>query len=294
METKKAKETKYNNVILVPTDFSEVCENAIDQGVALAQFLKYKVFILHVIDKQTEATLKKEKLSADVIEEKLKNYKELYEAKFNVDIEILARKGNIFNTIGKVASELKANLMVLGTHGKQGMQYLFGSHALRVVLDSPCPVVVVQKRTFGEGYKEIVFPISNELESRQAIDWVVLISRLFDSKIILYQSLESDPALNSRLKIISQQISTYLKIEKVNVEVKVARETKNFSSQVISFAVNNKSSMIMIMTMPGGDMPGFSFSAWDEHMMFNEAEIPVMCINPVDLGNYYYDWMMRT
>ena len=63
METKKTKEIKYNNIILVPTDFSEVCENAIDQGVALAQFLKYKVCILHVIDKQTEANLKKEKLT---------------------------------------------------------------------------------------------------------------------------------------------------------------------------------------------------------------------------------------
>ncbi|MCX6251488.1 MAG: universal stress protein [Bacteroidetes bacterium] len=294
METKKPKETKYNNIILVPTDFSEVCENAIDQGVELAQYLNYKVCILHVIDKQTEATLKKEKLTPDTIDEKLKSYKDLYEQKYNVEIGIMSRKGTIFKVIGKVASELKANLMVLGTHGKQGIQHLFGSHALRVVLDSPCPVVVVQKRTFGEGYKEIVFPISNELESRQAIDWLVLISRLFNSKIILYQSLESDPALNSRLKIISQQIGSYLKIEKVNFEVIIAEQTKNFSSQVISYAVNNKSNLIMIMTMPGGDMPGFSFSAWDEHMMFNEAEIPVMCINPVDLGNYYYDWMMRT
>jgi len=26
-------------------------------------------------------------------------------------------------------------------------------------------------------------------------------------------------------------------------------------------------------------------------MMFNEAQIPVMCINPIKLGEYYYDWM---
>jgi hypothetical protein len=46
--------------------------------------------------------------------------------------------------------------------------------------------------------------------------------------------------------------------------------------------------------MPGAEVPGFSFSVWDERMMFNEAQIPVMCINPVEIGKYYYDWMMRT
>jgi hypothetical protein len=39
------------------------------------------------------------------------------------------------------------------------------------------------------------------------------------------------------------------------------------------------------------DVPGFSVSAWDEKMMFNEAQIPVMCINPTELGNYYYEWI---
>ena len=40
----------------------------------------------------------------------------------------------------------------------------------------------------------------------------------------------------------------------------------------------------MIMTMPGEDVPGFNFSAWNERLMFNEAQIPVMCVNPIELG----------
>ncbi len=291
METKHKKEVKYNSIILIPTDFSENCENAVSHGVELARFLHYNVCILHVIDKQAESTIKKDEPALDVVKQKLQKNKEEYEKKFNVNIETLIRYGNILKVIDKVAVELKANLMLLGTPGKQGLQHLLGSHALKVVLDSPCPVVVVQKRSFDNGYKNIVLPVSNELESRQAIEWVMLMSRLFNSRILLYQSLESDPALISRLKIIIQQISKVLNDEKVPHTVKVAEKPKDFAAQVISYAVANKSDMIMIITMSGAEVPGFIFSVWDERMMFNEAQIPVMCINPIELGEYYYDWM---
>jgi nucleotide-binding universal stress UspA family protein len=292
METKQRKKTKYNSIILIPTDFSEVCENAIGHGVELAQFLHYKVVILHVIDKQKgETPQKRDDKKMEAINQKLQQYKEEYENKCKVDIETLVRTGNILKVIDKVAVELKANLMIMGTHGKQGLQHLLGSHALKVVLDSPCPVVVVQKRSFDKGYRKIVLPVSNELESRQAIEWVMLMSKLFNSSIILYQSLESDPAMITRLNIIIHQITKVLEEEKVPYTIKVAEKPRDFASQVISYAVAHKSDMIMIITMPGAEVPGFSFSVWDERMMFNEAQIPVMCINPIELGQYYYDWM---
>jgi hypothetical protein len=203
----------------------------------------------------------------------------------------LTREGNLFKVIGQVATEIKANLMVMGTHGKQGLQHLFGSHALKVVLDSPCPVVVVQKRSFGEGYHKIVLPVSGDIEPRQAVEWVLLMSQLFNSKILIYQSHEPDSSLNNRLNIITRQITEIFKEKNIIYEIKLAEKTTDYSSQVISYAVKNLADMIMIMTMPAIDLTGFSFSAWDERMMFNEAQIPVMCINPIELGDYYYEWM---
>jgi nucleotide-binding universal stress UspA family protein len=291
MVTKVKNKFRYNNVILIPTDFSEVCNNAIQHGVELAQFLNYKVCILHVIDRKTEAQLEKDHLVKESIEQKLKAYVELYEKQFPVMIDTLTREGNLFKVIGQVATEIKANLMVMGTHGKQGLQHLFGSHALKVVLDSPCPVVVVQKRSFGEGYHKIVLPVSGDIEPRQAVEWVLLMSQLFNSKILIYQSHEPDSSLNNRLNIITRQITEIFKEKNIIYEIKLAEKTTDYSSQVISYAVKNLADMIMIMTMPAIDLTGFSFSAWDERMMFNEAQIPVMCINPIELGDYYYEWM---
>ena len=283
---------RYNNVILIPTDFSAVCENAIMHGIELAQFLQYSVCILHVIDKKTEIALAKESLGSDAINQHLLKYKDTYEKLLPGKIEILTREGNLFTVIDQVATKLKVNLMIMGTHGKQGLQHLFGSHALKVVLDSPCPVVVVQKRSFGNGYHKIVLPISSEIESQQAVKWVLLMNRLFSSRILIYQALEPDPIINGHLKIIAQNIISIFENKKILFDLTLAEKPSDFSIQVISHAVTNMADLIMIMTMPAVDLTGFSFSAWDERIMFNEAQIPVMCINPIDLGDSWDEWMM--
>jgi len=292
MATKEKKENKYKNVVLIPTDFSEVCGNAISHGVRLAQFLRFKVCILHVINKETKAALKNKNVGYDYIDKRLKEYKNYYEKKYEVVVETLAIEGSIFTTITETAVQTGANLMILGTHGKKGLQHVFGSYALRVVLESPIPVIVVQKRSFKEGYRDIVFPISNDVEPRQKVLWAKMIVKLFNSRIHLLQSLEKDPGLNSRLKIITQQITDSFDEEKISYEIATAGKTTDFASQVLSYAVMEHADMIMIMTRPNLDIPGFSLAAWDERLMFNEAQIPVMCINPIDLGYLNYEWRM--
>jgi nucleotide-binding universal stress UspA family protein len=291
MENKVKESIKYNSVVLIPTDFSEACNNAIHHGVELAKSLNYSVCILHVINKQTKSFLKKGKLSVGYVEEQLKEYKDTYEESQSVTIETIAREGSIFKIINEVATEIKANIMVLGTHGKQGMQYLFGSYAFRVVLDSPCPVVVVQKRSFGKGYHDIVIPISNNLETRQKVQWILLMTKLFHSKVHLFQADENDPDLDGRIHVITSQITKILDENKISYGIIKAEKTGDFANQVISYSIKIRTDLIMIMTVPHIDVPGFSVSAWDETMMFNEAEIPVMCINPTDLGKYYYEWI---
>lgn len=291
MATKKSKETKYDNIILIPTDFSEVCGNAVIHGIHLARFLKYKAVILHVINNETRSALKKKNVGTDYVEKRLKEYKSYYENKYDVVIDTIAEEGSIFSTISEVASRLKANIMILGTHGKKGLQHVFGSYALRVVSESPIPVIVVQKRSFKQGYHNIVLPVSNDLEARQTVQWVKMIAKLFKSKIHIFQAVEADKGLNSRLKIITRQITDAFNEENINHEITYAEPKGDFAKQLLSYAAVNHADMVMVMTRPNIDVPGFSMSGWDEKLMFNEAQIPVMCINPIELGYYYYEWI---
>lgn len=289
--TKPEQEKKYNNIVLIPTDFSEVCGNAISHGVKLARFLGYKACILHIVNKETRAALKKKNVSIDYVDWRLKEYKKYYTKKYEVEVDTMAVEGSIFSTISEVASQIKANVMILGTHGKKGLQHVFGSYALKVVSESPIPVVVVQKRSFKEGYQNIVFPVSNDLEPRQAVQWAKLIAKLFKANVHIFTCPEKDAALKSRLEIITKQITEIFDEDKISYNIVSAYKSSNFAEQVISYSVTRHADLIMIMTRPNIDLPGFSLSAWNERLMFNEAQIPVMCVNPVEFGYHYYEWV---
>ena len=60
---------------------------------------------------------------------------------------------------------------------------------------------------------------------------------------------------------------------------------------MIDYAVAEKADMIMIMTDADIFSADFNAGAWDEKMMFNKAQIPVMCINPIMTGKVYYEFI---
>lgn len=289
---KTNQEKKYNNIVLVPTDFSEVCGNAVSHGVKLARFLGYKVFILHIINKETKAALKKKNVETDYIDIRLKEYKKYYEKRYDVEIDTMAVEGSIFSTINTVAREIKANIMVMGTHGKKGLQHVFGSYAMKVVEESTIPVVVVQKRSFRSGYRNIVFPVSNDLEPRQAVQWAKLMAKLFTAKIHIYVAPEKEIARRTALNIITGQITNVFDAEKVSYVIAQAEKASGFADQVISYSVLKHADLIMIMTRPNIDVAGFTLAAWSEKLMFNQAQIPIMGINPIEYGYHYYEWSM--
>lgn len=176
-----------NNLVLVPTDFTAVGDNAISQAAEAARFLGYKVVVLHVIDKTTKAQLKKESLDETSVENKLQVIVDDIKSTYGIEAEGMAREGSIFTTISDVAKELGANLLYLGTHGKVGMQHLTGSYALKVVTSSPAPVIVVQKRSFDEGYHHIVLPITSDSGPWEKTKWAAHIAKQFRSEIHIYQ-----------------------------------------------------------------------------------------------------------
>ena len=70
--------------------------------------------------------------------------------------------------IAQLASDIEADLVVVGTHGRRGLARLLGSVAEGVVRLAPCPVLVV--RPLGTAIPKIEPPCPACLEARQATD----------------------------------------------------------------------------------------------------------------------------
>lgn len=266
-------EAAFKNIILVPTDFSEVCDNALSQGADIAKFFNFELVILHVVDKNTKTHLKKYNLELDSIEKQLGELAEKYKKEKKIKVSTMLKEGDIFTTIPEVAGDIKAGLMMLGTHGKVGMQKLTGSFAIKVVTASPIPVIVVQKRQFMNGYKSIVLPITSDAGPWEKTTWAAYIAKTFGSSIHILRTDE-----NAVEKAVAQ-ITEFLGKQGIKFDVKTASGGQ-FSKQVIDYATSINADMVMIMTNPDKGFSTFILGSYDEEMIFNTSQIPVMCINP--------------
>lgn len=278
--TENTIDLKYNKVILVPTDFSEVCANAIYHGVKLARALGARVCILHIISRETRADLKKKNVGAEYVELRLKEYKRYYEKRYGVIADTLAVEGNIFTTINEVAAETGAYLMVLGTHGKKGLQHVFGSFARRIINEAPIPVVVVQKRSNRESIDNIVFPASNNTGSQEQLHLARAIAGIFNARIHFLYRRQKGVDLQGIPDDTDPLVSEIFKDAKTPLFATVPGKLQDFTKEVISYAALQHADMIVAATRPDIDGKASILSAEEEKLLFNEAHIPVVCVNP--------------
>jgi len=279
---------KLNNILLVPTDFSDVCHNAIDYAVNLAQDINFKVVIYHVITKETHSMFKGEGEIGTAVSNKLQSIVDGFKLQSSVEMDFLYESGSIFDLIHLKAEEIGANVIILGTHGKKGMQKLFGSYALKVITQAQIPTVVVQKKKF-QGIKNVLFPINSFTEARQKVGYAISVATRFDSTIHIYKEKLNDPAEYSRVEIISKQIADEFNKAGVKFTVKTSEKGGETASKLVEQAVEDDMDLVMIVTEPQIGTNYFHLGPWNERIMFNEAQIPVMCVNPVQQGNIYFD-----
>ena len=267
------------NVILIPTDFSEVCDNAIAHGVDLAEQIGFSVTLLHVINKDTSKYLKDNNLQESDLDGKFAEVVKKFK-RGNVQIDFVIRFGDIFNEIADIATEINASLVILGTHGKVGFQKITGSFAMKVIQSTQIPTIVVQKYSTKREFKKIVFPITASTEDRQKVKWAIYISKIFDATIYLFPKYESEAYRKRKIMSVTKQIKNILDTNDVTYVDKVSEEgAGNFAKQIIEYGMEVQADLMMILVSKAT-----IFDTHDEQIVFNTAQIPVVCINPVKLN----------
>ena len=139
--------------ILFATDFSEISEYAFDYAYTLAKKLNSKLIIMHVINEPVDLRgFYVPHISFESLEKEIEDAAEKMMNKFcSGRIEDLAGTETVivsgipYDEILAKADEEKVSLIVLGTHGRAGLDHLlFGSTAERVVRRSRCPVMTIR------------------------------------------------------------------------------------------------------------------------------------------------------
>ncbi len=275
-------EIENNNVILVAYDFTAVGDLAIQNAINMAKIINYKVCVLHILNKVSLKNLQKNKETVESITDKLEKLTGEIKKEHKIEADFLIRKGSIFTSIAEVCKEIGTNLLVFGTHGKKGIQFLLGSFAMKLIKSCPVPVMVVQKPAVNVRFSDIVFPLNIEPGSKQKVKWALALHKQFNATIHLFIDSYPDEFIQNRLRADLKQVKKILDKHQIKHTENFSPTKGNFSDNSVAFAKETNADMIMISTDP--DKITWSlFGSHDERAIYNQERIPVMCINAQDL-----------
>ena len=275
-----------NKLIVVPWDFTPVAENALLHAVKISRMVRNEICLLHIADPSIKAKLELGKRSS------LSKIAEENSKKHNIPITYHISKGTIFTAIAEFVNEKEASLVVMGTHGMKGMQKLTGSWALKVIVKSKVPFIVVQDPPVDqERYHNIVFPVDFRSENKEKIKMAIFMGKYFESKINLLVAKNTDKNLLKKTNInINFAIKYFMQN---NIEYEIHEVPKgNFAEQTIKFGNKINADLLLIMTTKNITVADYVMGASEQYIIANSSKIPVCCVNPkasfAKVGQFMY------
>jgi nucleotide-binding universal stress UspA family protein len=262
---------KDSKKIIVPWDFSEKAEHALEHAERIARTLDKNIELLHIVTKE-------EKLSG--MEAELEKVAIEAFQKFGVKPSIKVLEGSIFSAISNYASDSKANMVIMGTHGIKGIQKFTGSYAFRVLLGSKVPFIVVQdKPRTEEKFSNIVFPIDFKSENKEKLYWAIYLGKYFNSKVHLVKYPVNDPSLKKKVDVNLNFAIRFLIQNSLDYEIYTAPKGE-FGKETLKFAQQINADLILIVTTKNVTFFDFIFGSREQYIIANSAKIPVMVVNP--------------
>ena len=131
--------------ILLATDGSTCCDNALARALEIAQERKVKLNAVSVVYTNDEFyavgqdVMKELYQGADKVLDKVKKWG----GDLGVQTELFVRDGEPHQAITALAAEISATLIIMGSHGRKGLtRFLMGSVTERVIGYADCPVLI--------------------------------------------------------------------------------------------------------------------------------------------------------
>jgi nucleotide-binding universal stress UspA family protein len=247
-----------------------------DHAVKLARTMGAEVYLLHILLDKSEREVTQRRLDTEAERAKAIDA--------SVPIKTLLREGRIYDDIGTVAKEIGAELIIMGTHGMRGMQFITGSRALRVITNSTVPFIVVQERGLkADGYHDIVVPMDLQQETRQKLGLVADMAAYFKSKAHVIVPRESDEFLHRKLQDNIAFAKKYFGERGIAMEAVVADAgSGGFVDAVLNYAKKIDADLLAVMNMTGTNIFGALGVPYEEKIITNTAMIPVMLLNPAN------------
>lgn len=256
--------------IIVPTDFTSVSEVAIRYANELASHTSSEMNLLHIVTKENERMDAESKMKQQIEHLGVKG------------AGVITAVGNIFDDIPDAAEREKAELIVMGTHGLKGMQFIVGSNALRVVTEGNVPFIIVQEGTKRSAkIQKILAPLDLHQETKQKLKFVVDVAKKFGAEVHVVSPRETDEYLHNKLARNVSYAEGYLEEHGIKYKTTITEASSSgFVKDLLKYANYAEIDLICILnTAEDRLVHAFGIDS-EQKIITNEAGIPVMILNP--------------
>jgi nucleotide-binding universal stress UspA family protein len=194
--------------ILCPVDFSDFSRRALDHAVAIARWYESTITTMYVYLPVAVTAYAPGPIAVEPIMlsgsdrtqllDDLRRFVETESAP-GLTIETIVREGPAAAEIVREANTMKADLLVMGTHGRSGFErLLLGSVTEKVLRKAGCPVLTVPRRlpdAVPAGpvlFKRILCPVDFSDSSMQALKYALSLAQEADARLTVAHVLTGD------------------------------------------------------------------------------------------------------
>lgn len=281
--------------ILVPTDFSETANYALEVAVQLAKKHQAKLVVMHMLE-IPQHLLPNVELSNDVSSGSnsdqgdmttamfymlltKKRFQEMAELPFmqGVEYDEEIQNHQDFKGIIESAHKYQSDLIVMGSHGVSGLKEVFvGSHTEKVVRTSDIPVLVIKSKHENFDVKNFVFATNWETENNQPFINAYHLSQLFNAKMhLVYVNTSGNEFMTS--KEINNKFEALLEQTRISPEnlSTYSYNDKSVEAGILNFSMEHNADLIGVPTHGRRGLSHFFNHSIGEEIA-NHANIPVI------------------
>ncbi|WP_190811022.1 universal stress protein [Flagellimonas sp. S3867] len=266
--------------ILVPVDFSEHSEYALEVASQIAREKHMVICVLHMIGLSESVLSKNEaeeyKEAQYYMKLAKKRFKPFLDKEYLKGLKLLQLVQNykIFSEINAIVKELNIDLVVMGSHGVSRARDTFvGSNTEKVVRTCEVPVLVIKQPRHEFQLKTLVFAWDFKDEIVQTFSKVKEFAQFFDAQV--YPVFVNTPTVNFLSSTsLEEKLNHYRVQENIQEEVRIFNDI-SVEKGILNYAKEIGADAVAIPTHGRKGIAHFLKGSIGESIA-NQAKIPVV------------------
>jgi len=266
--------------IVVPIDFSEQSDYALKVAASLAKKHNAEILALHMLELNQAIVSSSEGFHPEqtvfLIKMAEKRFKEFLNKAYlkGVSITPIIKHFKVFSEVNEVAEKNGADMIVMGSHGTDGLKEIFvGSNAERVVRNADIPVLVIKNDHKDFKVERLLFACGFKEESQLAFKKAKNFADLLGAELkLVYINTPGDDFLSTN--DANERISVFLKKAGVGMEVEIYNDY-NIEKGILNYSGSINADAIGIPTHGRKGLSHFFMGSIGEDVA-NHSTIPVI------------------